>query len=151
MGCSGTEQLSVNGRNAKAFRLSVIRCRLLGDAQLRLKWLSGARSYLILSDTLYQFHSHVFPPSGEKAWLQTGRSLSRASHRNITMTGLPLKVSFAKKWPTLFSNEPTTGGSRTPTLLATQYKLHNLVFGLKSLRVRPSKGFPCCPGISVVE
>src|SRR5207249_9256100 len=99
------------------------------------------RCYLILSETLYQFHSQVLPLSGENAWLQTGRSLSRASHLNIMMIGLPLKVSLAKKWPTLFSNEPTTGVSRTPTLLATQYKLHNLVFGLNRRRVRPSNRF----------
>ena len=86
--------------------------------------------------------SQVSPLSGEKAWLQIGCSLSRASHLNITIIGFPLKLSLAKKCPTLFSNEPTTGGSKTPTLLATQYKLHNLVFGLKSRKVRPSKRFP---------
>src|SRR5207248_6907169 len=107
--------------------------------------------HLILSDTLYQFHSHVLPESDEKAWLQIGCSLSRASHLNITMIGFPLKVSLAKKCPTLSSNEPTTGGSKTPTVLATQYKLHNLVFGLKSRKVRPSKRFPSRLGISVVE
>ena len=84
----------------------------------------------------------ISPLSGEKAWLQIGCSLSRASHLNITIIGFPLKLSLAKKCPTLFSNEPTTGGSKTPTLLATQYKLHNLVFGLKSRKVRPSKRFP---------
>src|SRR3989442_13160869 len=88
-------------------------------------------SYLILSETLYPFHSQVLPLSGEKAWLQTGRSLSRASQRNIMMIGRPLKVSRAKKCPTPFWNEPMTGGSRTPTLLATQYRLQSLVFGLK--------------------
>src|ERR1700730_6714590 len=108
-------------------------------------------SYLIRSETLYQFHSQVLPLSGEKAWLQTGRCLSRASQRNIMMIGFPLKVSRVKKWPTLFSKEPTTGGSSTPTLLATQYKLQHLVFGLQSRRVTPSNFFPSCPGISVVE
>lgn len=53
-----------------------------------------------------------------------------------------LNVSLQKKWPTSFSNEPTTGGSMTPELLATQYKLHNLVLGLKSRSVRPSKRLP---------
>ena len=47
--------------------------------------------------------------------------------------------------------EPLPSGSRTPELLATQYKLHNLVFGLKSRSVRPSKCLPSWPGISVVE
>src|SRR6185369_11278624 len=42
-------------------------------------------NYLTLSDTLNQFHSQVLPSSGENAWLQTGRSLSRASQRNIMM------------------------------------------------------------------
>src|SRR6266496_1473868 len=109
------------------------------------------RCYLILSDTLYQFHSQVLPLSGEKAWPHTGRSLSLASQRNMTIIFFSLKVSLAKKCPTPFSNEPTTGASKTPTLLATQYRLHNLVFGLKSLSVRPSKSFPSWPGISVVE
>src|SRR6266480_5463931 len=111
----------------------------------RLKWQKAGlhrtanfvevRRYLILSDTLYQFHSQVLPLSGEKAWLHTGRSLSLASQRNMTIIFFPLKVSFAKKCPTPFSNEPTTGGSSTPTLLATQYRLQNLVFGLKSRSV----------------
>src|SRR5260370_3622018 len=72
-------------------------------------------------------------------------------HLNIMMIGLSLNVSLQKKWPTLFSNEPTTGGSRTPTLLATQYKLHNLVFGLNRRTVRPSNRFPSWPRISCVE
>src|SRR5207247_5342328 len=91
------------------------------------------------------------PLSEENAWLHTGRSLFRASHRNITIIGFPLNVSLQKKCPTLFSNEPTTGGSRTPVLLATQYKLHNRVFGLKRRSVSPSKRLPSWPGISVVE
>src|SRR5882672_10851664 len=89
----------------------------------------------IRSETLYIFHSQVLPLSDENAWLHTGRSLFRTSHRNITIMGFSLNVSLQKKCPTLFSNEPTTGGSRTPVLLATQYKLHNLVFGLKSRSV----------------
>src|ERR1700757_2372793 len=105
----------------------------------------------IRSETLYQFHSQVLPLSGENAWLHTGRSLFRTSQRNIMIIGFPLNVSLQKKWPTLFSNEPSTGGSITPELLATQYKLHNLVFGLNSRSVRPSKCLPSWPGISVVE
>src|ERR1700720_4942429 len=67
------------------------------------------------------------------------------------MMGLPLKVSLQKKWPTLFSNEPTTGSSSVPVLLASQYKLQSRVFGLNNRRVRPSNRFPSWPGISVVE
>src|SRR5437763_15009930 len=67
------------------------------------------------------------------------------------MIGFPLKVSLQKKCPTPFSNEPTTGGSRTPVLLATQYKLHRRVLGLKSRKVRPLKGLPSWPGNSVVH
>src|SRR5581483_2863256 len=106
----------------------------------------GARS-----ETLKKFHSQLSPLSVENAWPHTGRSLFRASQRNIVIIGLPLNVSLQKKCPTLFSNEPTTGGSITPLLLATQYKLHNLVFGLNSRSVRPSKRLPCWPGNSVVE
>src|SRR5437763_8719129 len=47
------------------------------------------RGHLVLSEILYQFHSHVLPESDEKAWLQIGCSLSRASHLNITMIGFP--------------------------------------------------------------
>src|SRR5262249_40911600 len=85
--------------------------------------------YLILSEMLSQFHSQFFPLSGEQAWLQTGRSLSRESQRKIMMIGLPLKVSLVKKCPTPFSNEPTTGGSRMPVLLGTQYSRQSRVFG----------------------
>src|SRR5438445_13204130 len=67
------------------------------------------------------------------------------------MIGFPLKVSLQKKCPTPFSNEPTTGGSRTPVLLATQYKLHSRVLGLKSRKVRPCKSLPSWPENSVVE
>src|SRR5438046_4683408 len=73
------------------------------------------------SETLKKFHSHVLPLSGEKAWPHTGRSLFRASQRKTTRIGLPLSVSLPKKWPTPFwSNEPTTGGSIFPVLLAIQ-------------------------------
>ena len=51
--------------------------------------LRKVRRYLILSDTLYQLHSQVLPLSGEKAWLHTGRSLSLASQRNITIIFFP--------------------------------------------------------------
>src|SRR4029077_7079262 len=67
------------------------------------------------------------------------------------MIGFPLKVSLPKKCPTPFSNEPTTGGSIVPVLLAIQYKLHNRVLGSKRRRVRPSKSLPSCPGNWVVE
>src|SRR5262249_40657329 len=102
-------------------------------------------------ETLKKFHSHVLPSSEEKACPQTGRSLFRASQRNITMIGFPLSVSLPKKWPTPFSNDPTTGGSIVPVLLAIQYRLHNRVFRLKSRRVIPSNSLPSCPGNSVVE
>src|SRR5689334_14893171 len=98
------------------------------------------------SETLKKFHSHVLPLSGEKACPQRGRSLFRASQRNITIIGFPFSVSLAKKCPMPFSNDPTTGGSIVPVLLAIQYRLHNFVFGLKSRTVRPSNSLPSCPG-----
>ena len=67
-----------------------------------------------------EFHSQVLPLSVENAWLQIGSCGLRTSQRNTTMIGWPLKVSRAKKWPILFSNEPTTGGSRWPELLSAQ-------------------------------
>ena len=57
----------------------------------------------------------------------------------------------AEEMADIVFKEPTTGGSMTPELLATQYKLHNLVFGLKSRRVSPSKCLLSWLGISVVE
>ena len=55
-----------------------------------------------------------------------------------------LNVSLQKKWPTSFSNEPATGGSMTPELLATQYKLHNLVLGIKEPQREAFEAFALC-------
>src|SRR4030095_10715714 len=68
------------------------------------------------------------------------------------MIGLPLSVSLPKKWPTpFFSNEPTTGGSIFPVLLAIQYRLQSRVFGSNNRKVSPSKSLPPIPGNCVVE
>src|ERR1017187_3865347 len=72
---------------------------------------SRQSDYFIFVIYINQFHSQVFPLSSEKAWLQIGLSLSLASQRKATKIFFPLNVSFVMKCPTLFSNDPNTGGS----------------------------------------